>query len=258
MTAQTHKQFAISWAYLGGILIYTLRASNINYYLVLILLLSIAKIGALFPDVDHVWKNVKEKTTINWLINKFIHLTGGKHRSWQTHSWDICIISILACYFLNNYLYSKDIISNINFEIVSIITTGFNLGWASHLFSDMLTSEGVRLICFINYKVALVPRFANRLKLILVASLFIATGIITIIVGVIFGVLLVAIGLTILYMAIKLGNIKFNTGNEWEAFVYKFAKTANIILGLTALLYPKLITLDLYGYANQFIININK
>lgn len=136
----------------------------VNYYLSLLILLLISKQGALFPDVDHIWKNVKEKTTVNWIINKLIHITGGKHRSWQTHSIDIwAIFGFITC-FLPNYLYNKGVIDIVNKEVLSLVLIGFISGWGSHLFSDMLTPEGVRLVCWNNFKLKFVPRAVGRLK----------------------------------------------------------------------------------------------
>lgn len=238
MTAQTHKQFAIGWIYMGGIFIYSLNISQVNYYLMLIIMIAFGKIGALFPDVDHTWRNVKEKTTINWIINKIIHLTGGKHRSWQTHSWDICILVTISCYILGIICYRYNIISNINFEIINIITMGFNLGWVSHLFSDMLTSDGVRLVCFLKFKVSFVPKSIGKAKLMTLSFILTGSGLVAIIFRLKFGTLAIAAGLGLLYMAIKLGNVRFNTGNEWEAFVYKTTKTLNKMLGVAAVIYP--------------------
>lgn len=136
----------------------------VNYYLSLIILLLISKQGALFPDVDHIWKNVKEKTTINWIINKLIHITGGKHRSWQTHSIDIwAIFTVITC-FLPNYLYNNGVIDIVNKEVLSLVLIGFSSGWCSHLFSDMLTPEGVRLVCWSKLKLKFVPRAIGSIK----------------------------------------------------------------------------------------------
>ena len=84
--------------------------TEINYYLTIPVLLATAKYGALFPDVDHTWQNVKEKTVPNWIINKLIHLTGGKHRSWQTHSIDIVAMFTLLVWLVPNLLYQNDMI----------------------------------------------------------------------------------------------------------------------------------------------------
>ena len=72
MCGATHKQFAIFFVYVAAILLNMFSVIEVNFYLQVILMLGLGKAGALFPDVDHVWKNVKEKTAVNWLVNKFI------------------------------------------------------------------------------------------------------------------------------------------------------------------------------------------
>lgn len=164
MTSKTHKVYSVSFALIVGMVMYKNNITVVNYYLSLLILLLISKQGALFPDVDHIWKNVKEKTTVNWIINKLIHITGGKHRSWQTHSIDIWAIFGFITRFLPNYLYNKGVIDIVNKEVLSLVLIGFISGWGSHLFSDMLTPEGVRLVCWNNFKLKFVPRAVGRLK----------------------------------------------------------------------------------------------
>lgn len=158
MTYQTHRAFAVGWVMIGNIILYSKGLTEINYYLALIIMLQLGKCGALFPDVDHNWNNVKEKTMPNLIINKIIHLTGGKHRSWQTHSIDITAIFTVVAFILPNKLYEQQILTEVNREVLSIILIGFSMGWISHLFSDMLTSSGVYLFCFNKRKFALVPK----------------------------------------------------------------------------------------------------
>ena len=247
MTYKTHRKFAIFWVYIGALVIYKLNISNINYYLMLIVMLLTGRAGALFPDVDHDWSNVKEKTTTNYIINKVIHLTGGKHRSWQTHSWDICIVFTLFCYISSIVLFRNGLISAVNFELFNIITMGFNLGWMSHLFSDMLTSAGVRITCLSNKKVSFVPRYVKRGKMLIISSSVIGIGTAVLFLNNIYGLFslqfslaVLSIGTALMITTLKLGNIKFNTGEEWEAYVYNITKKLNLILGIVALIYPLL------------------
>lgn len=164
MTGNTHKQYAICGAFIAAIIIHKLGLSEVNYYLALIILLLTAKKGAIFPDIDHDWRNVKDKTVISWLLNKLIHLTNGKHRSWQTHSIDIVALGCLMAYFLPDILYTMGKISLVNKEVTYIVTFGFMSGWVSHIVSDMLTSSGVRLTCVTNFKVSLVPKSIGSLR----------------------------------------------------------------------------------------------
>lgn len=194
MTAPTHRVFAVGWVLIGNMILYSLNVSPINYYISMIIMLQIGKYGALFPDIDHSWQNVKEKTAPNFIINKIIHLTGGKHRSWQTHSLDIAILSTIIGYNIPIYLYNIQKIDSLNREILSIVIIGFCIGWLSHLFSDMLTLAGVRITAFSKRKIALVPKQLFRLR--------------------------------------------FNTGNQWEGFVYQSIKILNLVIGIIAIAYP--------------------
>lgn len=164
MTGPTHKVYSILFAFLTAILLYHINISNINYYLILIIVLLVSKKGAVFPDLDHNWQSIGDKSVPNKIINTIIHITGGKHRSWQTHSIDICTIFTLSTYFVPCYLYNIGKITGINKEVIIILGLGFASGWISHLFSDMLTSGGVRLICFLKFKVKFVPRQIGKLK----------------------------------------------------------------------------------------------
>ena len=195
MTYPTHKQYAISFAFVASMLIYRYGVSQINYYLALPIILLVAKYGALFPDIDHSWQNVKEKTVPNWIINKVIHLTGGRHRAWQTHSIDIVVVFSIFSYLIPNILFNDGTISEVNKEVAIIILAGFCSGWISHIIADMMTSAGVRLFCWNkNIIIRLVPR--------------------------------------------KIGQLKFNTGHEWEEFVFSVSRTINMVLGVICILYP--------------------
>lgn len=239
MTAQTHKQFCIWVTYIGVMYMYLNDMSVVNYYLMLYIMLKVAKDGALFPDVDHYWKNVKEKTNINWVINKIIHLTGGKHRSWQTHSWDICLISGFGILYLINRIHLEGYIDRINFTVANMIVIAFYTGWISHLFSDMLTSDGVRVLCFRKKKISFVPRKLSRLGVILTAVTFLGLGCIAYkFVGLALSAVLIFIGIFLFVASIRLGNITFNTGKEWEKFVYSSARTINTVLEIITLLLP--------------------
>lgn len=190
-------------------LLYAKGITEIQYYLALPIMLLVGKYGALFPDVDHTWKNVKDKTVVNWFINKLIHLTGGKHRSWQTHSIDIVAVYTTVAFLLPDALYRLEKISVVNKEVMSLLLIGFASGWLSHIVSDMLTSAGVKVLCFLPTKIALVPK--------------------------------------------HIGKLRFNTGNEWEAFCYKSTRIINVFIGIVALIYPFIINGKLYSAITSLI-----
>ena len=164
MTGPTHKKCAISFAFIFVILLYRDAELSINYYLLLLIILEMSKKGALFPDLDHSWHNISEKTVPNRIVNAIIRFTRGKHRSWQTHSIDICTYFTITALYLPNILFNLNRISELNKEILSAVLIGFASGWISHLFSDMLTPEGVRLICFSRIKLKFVPKRLFKFK----------------------------------------------------------------------------------------------
>lgn len=164
MTGPTHKQYSVCFACLTMMLFYKLNITEVNYYLALIIVMMTSKAGAIFPDLDHSWQNIGIKTVPNRIVNIIIHITGGKHRSWQTHSLDICTWFTLSAYYLPKYLYNKEYLSVVNREVLSILMLGFASGWVSHLFSDMLTGAGVRVLCFVNKKIALVPKHIGKFR----------------------------------------------------------------------------------------------
>ena len=55
-------------------------------------------------------------------------------------------------------------ISVINKEVLFLLLVGFMSGWISHMFSDMLTSEGVRLFFWNKFKIKLVPKKLGKLR----------------------------------------------------------------------------------------------
>lgn len=158
MTYSTHKAFAVWWVTLVHLVLWYVKDNNVGYYISWVIMLYAAKSGALFPDVDHHWEAVKEKTAINKVINSLIHMSGGKHRSWQTHSIDIVLIFSILAFFMPRSLVYFGVLSELNGEILRLLLLGFASGWFSHIIADMLTSAGVRLFCFRSDKIAFVPK----------------------------------------------------------------------------------------------------
>lgn len=158
MLAITHRQYSSCAAIVVSMILYKLGYRQINYYLMLIIMVMVSRYGALFPDLDHDWEKVKEKTLPNWIINKIIHLTGGRHRSWQTHSLDIALLATALSILVPYTLYERNIINLVDKEIITMMGLAFCVGWLSHLVSDALTPGGIKLIFFLNRKISLVPR----------------------------------------------------------------------------------------------------
>lgn len=239
MTYKTHRRFAVCWVFVASIILYKFGVSKIGYYPMLIIMLSAGQEGAKFPDKDHDWKNVKDKTALNYIINKVIHLTGGKHRSWQTHSLDIWIYSAIVTLFINRGLYKGGTIDVINYEVIMIILVGFFVGWLSHLVSDMLTSAGIRLTFLRNRKIAFVPQGINKTYTLGVGAIIIAGGIALILLNVSdIGTVMVLLGICSVAFFIRIGDMRFNTGDVWEESVYKAMGYINCVTGVIALIYP--------------------
>ena len=238
MTYRTHREFAISFALITNILVSEMSLSNTGYYVNLLVMLLAAKQGALFPDLDHDWSNVKEKSVINKVINSIIHLTGGKHRSWQTHSWDMWLVSLIGALKLNTLL-SRD-----NSDVFILLVLGFWSGWFSHLVSDMLTSAGVRIFCWWKKStVALVPKQANMIKNIIISLIILILPFVLNYFSVlkkesIIFIVLVALGLSCMLLSLMLKNMKFKTGDIWEKIVYKITIRINVVFTIIALCYP--------------------
>lgn len=234
MTYRTHREFALGFVLLATMLVYWFKVTDTNYYVSLCIMELAGRQGGLFPDVDHIWRNVKEKTPINWIINKLIHLTGGVHRSRHTHSWDICIVSgALAI------IWNMVVLEGTSQEMLFILILGFWSGWISHLLSDMLTSDGVYLSCISRRRTAIVPRTLSRKKIILVAVVIGLLSVISAYLGFVWiSIAGLVIDVLLILAAVKLGNIRFNTGNEWEFAVFKVVQKFNVIILIVSLIYP--------------------
>lgn len=252
MTYRTHREFSIWFALLLNILVYELKLSNTNYYINLVVMLLFSKQGALFPDVDHSWQNVKEKTMVNRAINFLIHLTGGKHRSWQTHSLDIWLGSFIGLLVLVNKLGFEDR------AVALLVLLGFYGGWFSHLFSDALTLDGIRIFCFSSkLKIRLVPKQANLTVNLMITLILFVSSVMWYIVNLPSRELVASIGLLLAVVfgifSLKIGNMRFRTGFSsygekdssgnrykptWEDIVYALTLRVNLVIFIVALVYP--------------------
>lgn len=158
MTGETHRAFSVTFAIGGAALLTHLGLSEVNPLVSAPVLLMASRYGAVLPDIDHHWGSVPDKTTPNRILNGFIRLTGGKHRSWHTHSWDIYLVFLLIVIL---FPYSAlEPLGVPTVSVLSLLLYGVLLGWGSHLFADMLTPAGVRLFCWSKFKLRLVPKWA--------------------------------------------------------------------------------------------------
>lgn len=247
MTYKTHKQFSISFAILTSMAFYVKNIMDLNYYIIVIIMLMTSKVGALFPDIDHHWGSVKEKNLIVFILNKIIIKTGGKHRSKHTHSLDVFILYTVSIIVLLNKLNDTLILSEIEYVIFKILHISFCVGWASHLFSDMLTSGKIWLSCFLNIKIGLVPRKMKKTNMILLAVLISTLGIASAIYlsTIIITSILLLFALLLLITAFVLGDCIFNTGDKWENYVYKMCRLSNTILEAIAIAFPLILKINI-------------
>lgn len=158
MTYKTHKQFGILFSLIALMVLYRFNEFRINYYIAMVLILPASNFGARIPDYDHNWGSVRDKTILAWIINKAIHMTGGRHRSWQTHSWDIALVFLAMAVAIPTKWYDAGGLGAYGRDIMMLILVGIASGWISHLVSDMLTWAGVRVSCISNKKIRLVPK----------------------------------------------------------------------------------------------------
>ena len=203
MTGPTHRKFAVFFVYLLSIVYYRMNIINIYYYLALPIMLLVGQYAAKWCDYDHHKKSLPDKNFISKMFSKLIHLTGGKHRSWQTHSLDIAVWATVLAWVVPNELYKRQIVSIINREVMLILALSFCLGWLSHLFCDMLNGVGIRLFCWNKFTIAFVP-----------------------------------MGIHIKIWKFTIINMRFNTGNAWEAFVYRTVGKINYVCGFISVTYP--------------------
>lgn len=122
--------------------------TELNKYSSILISLPFAIYGAKFPDYDIAWDKIADKNLIKFLVNKFITLTGGKHRSRHTHSFDVVLFMLVLGVGLNKLLYSKRVITFLDSSIINVTVISFVIGWLSHLLCDMLNPSGVYLSCF--------------------------------------------------------------------------------------------------------------
>ena len=171
MTGRTHKRISLMLAYFGCLLLCILKPpvmesilpingegwtiwNILNFYIIMAVCAEFCKEGTLFPDLDHAWVNLKEKTVVTKLVNILIHITGGKHRSRQTHSLDICVISTAVYMFI----VIRFLNGTFTYALWLIAGIGFFSGWITHLIADMLTSDGVYILFWQKKRVAFVPK----------------------------------------------------------------------------------------------------
>jgi hypothetical protein len=185
MTKLTHKTAAAGAGIAAAYAVYHTNLFNcgISPYIGVFLVTQAARVGGVYPDVDVAWENVPDKTPEKKVINTILRIAGDGHRSRTTHSLDITALLIFAVavlpkivgleglqHFISSAppilaplaliarLLNLLLTSEASRDVIFLAAIGFVSGWASHMFMDMLTMEGVRLSCLGNRKVRFVPK----------------------------------------------------------------------------------------------------
>lgn len=241
MNKITHRRISVGFGYIVVALLYLYGMLKINYYEAFIIIVTISQVGARFPDYDHIWKNIADRDAVKFVINKIIQMTGGRHRSRHTHSIDVFIVTGICMYLINYLMFDTEV----NLSVGLTIVTGFICGWASHLFADAMTMDGIYLFCWSSIKVRLVPKKLSRMAMFLISMVLISVGLtIRIVMLQSVGTIIGLIGLIVLIIGLRYGNMRFTTGDEWEQLVQQVMIVINIILGIGAFIFPMLLAIE--------------
>lgn len=111
-----------------------------------ILVYNSSRQGSIFPDLDHHLDSIPQKSALNIFLSKLLHFIfrGNmklSHRSWQTHSMDLYVIScgLPSLYFYKMFMTTEDII----YYLVYIMLFAFMTGALVHCFMDCYTTKGI-------------------------------------------------------------------------------------------------------------------
>lgn len=166
MIGKTHRAGGTLFAVVG---FEVMRQNNllipdVNPYLQLAIMYPVSQWASTLPDLDHHWGSVGNKSPVNWVVHKLLHLTQPKHRSWQTHSILVSgglLFLLYTLVTLGNQMWGGA--SALDWIIMRMLMVGFLLGYLSHLSLDLINPSGIHL--YPGKKIRLVPR-----------TMFFATG----------------------------------------------------------------------------------
>jgi membrane-bound metal-dependent hydrolase YbcI (DUF457 family) len=159
MQGHTHRAGGLVFMTVGFEVMkqHNLLIPDVNPYLQLAVMYPISQWGSTFPDLDHHWDATPDKSPINWVVHKLLHLSHPKHRSWQTHSLLVTGGFLLLLYTLvlvgDQYWLTA---SATDWLLIRMLVVGVILGISSHLFLDLINPSGIHLIPGI--KIHLVPK----------------------------------------------------------------------------------------------------
>ena len=234
MTSPTHRNFAIVGACVGTIALQELNMNPVSHkdyellaYGTMFLINYVFGVeGGKYPDIDHLWKNIKEKTALNKIINSILRLTGFGHRNPVTHSFDIWLVSYILLIASAKRLITYTVLS----KAIVMIVTAFWIGYLTHLLADALSMDGTRIFFWNSkWKLRFVPKSGKIDKTIPSTMLFL-TIVLTVIawqfISIVMSLEIAIVGILLTYFVFNISNISFRTGidendpNNWERMVY--------------------------------------
>lgn len=130
---------------------------GVNPLLQLAIMYPASQYGSTFPDNDHHWEAVGNKSPVNWVVHKILHLSKPKHRSWQTHSilfTGALLLMLFTLVSLGDRIWSDPTATD--WILMRLLAYGFILGVVSHLVADFINPSGIHL--YPGYKIRAVPR----------------------------------------------------------------------------------------------------
>lgn len=148
---------------------YLISSDVVSPALQFLLLYGTGMYGGIWSDNDQPWSSSPCNDPFSWVQNKALHVFNKpykimdksmgakekrfslqyklvkflacKHRSWQTHSeFTLLVLYILWC------LNLETVQSEVNLILKLLLILGFAMGVVSHIFLDLLTSEGIPLM----------------------------------------------------------------------------------------------------------------
>lgn len=195
MTGETHRVGGVLSALAGFSYLYSqgMLVNEVSPLLQFLIIYPFAIWGSVAPDLDHHEKSIPCRDLISRGINKLLHATtedrrqapasqrktaaykiagffDAKHRSWQTHSVALLVVSCLVLWWLGSCKGFFGTAVTPNWIIFRLIGIGIALGVASHMILDAITPSGIHILSLKLFKG--VP---SKLKLVPPANFF-STG----------------------------------------------------------------------------------
>ena len=128
---------------------------EVNDFVQLAIMYPICSWGSIFSDLDHGADSIPDKDPVSVVINKFLRLTGAKHRSWQTHSLLVTGGFLFLLFALTN-LGTTYLQNQLDWVVIRLLVMGFSVGVLSHLILDALSTAGVHI--WPGFKLRFVPK----------------------------------------------------------------------------------------------------